>query len=128
MPGRHTNSRRCRLSSERGSDAMPYSVLEFDRRRTSNGGHRTLALPAGFDQLQYPHFAVGIIQVAAAVATGHCWPDSRDLIFAGDHSGRIEIGCNYCSFGVDVGRNVVRDRAGVFADADTAIEGGVTQP
>ena len=70
---------------------MPDLILQLGCGRAWDRHCRCFALLAGFDQPQHPDFAVGVIEVAAAIAAGDRRPDPGDLIFRFDHAGIFEV-------------------------------------
>jgi clan AA aspartic protease (TIGR02281 family) len=118
----------CASVSQRAGDPTPDLILDFGCRRARNGDRGTFALLARRDQAQDPDFAIGVIEIAPAVAPRDGEADAGYLIFGVDHAGGFEIACDRGSLGINVGGDMMRDRAGIVADADAAIEGGVAEP
>src|SRR6266403_2899572 len=116
------------LVSQRIGNRLPDLVLHLGRGRAGNDGGRTCSLLARLDQAQNPHLAVGVIEIAAAVAPRHSWPNSRHLIFGRHHSGGFEVGGEQHPLGVDVGIDMKRDGPGVSADADASVERRIAEP
>src|SRR6185436_14789868 len=109
-------------------DRAPDLILQRRRRWAWNRHRGPDALFAAFDQPQHPDFAIGVIEVAAAIMARDRRPDAGDLIFGVHHSGVFQIGREQRALVVEIGADVVRDRCGVFADADAAILGRRAEP
>src|SRR5436190_8393546 len=107
---------------------LPDLVLDLGRQRARQDVHGLGALLAGFDQPQDPHFTIGVVQVAAAVAASERWADAGHLIFGGRHAGSFEVPSPNLALEIDVGVDVMGDGAGVMADADTAVLGCRAEP
>jgi len=65
---------------------------------------------------------VGEIGVAAAIAPGFGRPDALFAVGRGKHSGCFQSADQEIALGVEVGSDMVRDLAGVVAEADAAVE------
>src|SRR6266446_8996832 len=116
------------LVSQCLGDPLPDLILDLGRGRTGDDGGGTCPLMARLDQTQNPHLAVGVIEIAAAVAPGHRRPNSRHLIFGRRHSGGFEVGGEQHPLGVDVRIDMMRDGAGISADADAFVERRIAKP
>src|ERR1700682_1966653 len=75
-----------RLFPQRISDPSPDLILDFGRGRARDDGGGAGALVAGLDQPQDPDLAIGVIEIAAAVAPGHGETDAGHLIFGIDNA------------------------------------------
>src|SRR5262245_9072293 len=107
---------------------MPYLVLDPGRQRAWKDIYRAGALAAGFDQPQDPYLAVGVVEIAAAIAAGQRRPDPRHLIFGSHHAGGFEIEGQRPALEVDIGIDVMGDGAGIMADADATVHCRRAQP
>src|SRR5258708_4249165 len=116
------------LVSQSIGDPLPDLILDLGRARAGNDGGGTCALMARPDQTQNPSLAIGVIEIAAAVTSGHRRSNSGHLIFCIHHSGGFQIGGEKLSLGVDIRIDMMRDGAGVSADADAAIERRIAEP
>src|SRR5436305_5673848 len=126
---RPDGSRECaRLFPQRIGYTVPDLILDLGGGRARNDAGRAFSLPAGRDQAQDPDFAIGVIEIAAAVASGDGRTDPRHLISSLYHSGTLELAGEQFSFGVDVGADVVGDGPGIVADPDASIVGYGAEP
>src|SRR5882672_5361439 len=116
------------LFSDCIGNRSPDLILKFDRRRARYRHRGTDTFLARLDQPQHPDFAVGVIEVAAAVVARHGRADARHLIFGIDHTRGFQIAREQRALGVDIRADMVGDGSGVFADANAAIEGRVAEP
>src|SRR4051812_41789310 len=116
------------LSADRLRNSPPDSVLDFGRRRTRNGDGGAVTFAARLDQPQDPEFAGGVGEGAAAVAPRDGGAGAGHLVLGLDHISGFQVAGQPGALGVDIGGDVMRHRAGVVADTDAAIEGGVAQP
>lgn len=72
--------------------------------------------------------AVGEIGIAFAVAPGLCCADPWYLAGRDQHAGGGEVAHQPIALGVDVGADVMSDRAGVMAEADAAVKACRAKP
>ena len=83
-------------------DRVPDLVL---RSRWPAGSGSSTAGPSRFwqayDQPQHPDLAVGVIEIAAAIAARKRRADAGDLIFRIDHAGVLQVGGEQRALGVD---------------------------
>src|SRR4051795_1186748 len=115
-------SRECaRLFAQRTGYTVPDLILDLSGGGARNDAGGTGSLVAARDEAQDPDFAIGVIEIAAAVASVHGRTDPRHLISSLHHSGVLELGGEQLSFGIDVGADVVGDGAGIAADTDASI-------
>ena len=75
------------------------------------------------DQARKMDFAIGVITVALAVAAVQRRPDAGDLIGRLDHFRLHKVTDQAVALGIDIGRDVMRDRAGIMTEAHAVIEG-----
>ena len=115
-PGMTELARAHNLFPHRIGDGVPDLILQLGRRRARDRHRGPVALPAGFDQPQHPDFAVGVIEVAAAIMAGDRRPNAGDLVFCRHHAGVFQVGREYRAFGIEIGADMVCDGGGVFAD------------
>src|SRR3954452_17832328 len=122
-------SRECaRLFAQRTGYTVPDLILDLRGGGARNDVGGTGSLVAPRDEAQDPDFAIGVIEIAAAVASVHGRTNPRHLISGLYHSGALELARQQFSFGVDVGANVVGDSAGIAADPYAAIIGYGAEP
>src|SRR5262249_18705091 len=77
---------------------------------------------------QDPDLAVGVVEIAPAIAARQRRPDPRHLILGRYHAGGFEIAGQRSALEVDIGIDVMGDGPGVVADADAAVHRRRTQP
>ncbi len=68
------------------------------------------------------------IAVATAVSAEQRRADAHDLIAGRDHARHLKAGFDQVAVQIDVRRDVMRDRPGVAAQADAAVERGRAEP
>src|SRR3954464_10958695 len=90
---RADGSRECvRLFPQRVGYTVPDLILDLGGGGARNDAGGTCSLLAGGDQAQDPDFAIGIIEIAAAVSAVHGRTNPRHLISSLYYSGVLEIG------------------------------------
>lgn len=73
-----------RIGQQNALDRRPCPILQIDQRRIGDDGRGRSALPAALHQDGNFDLAVGVIEIAAAVAAVEGRSNSRDLVNADD--------------------------------------------
>src|ERR1700737_675758 len=102
-------SRGAPLFPRRLRNAVQDLILHLGRGRAWDDGGGSGSPLAGFDEPQNPHLAVGVIGIAAAVASGHGEADAGHLIFCAHEAGGFEISGEQLSLGIDIGIDMMGD-------------------
>src|SRR5271156_3654682 len=121
----------CRLrwqGKQNAHDRGPRAVLQLDQRRVGKDRRGRGAKRAAVDQDGYFDLTVGVVEIAAAVASVDRRSDAGDLVDAGDHPRSYKVSGEQVSVGVDVGPDMVSDASVLVTEADAAIEGRRPEP
>src|SRR5258708_20963903 len=79
------------LVSQSIGDPLPDLILDLGRARAGNDGGGTCALMARLAQTQNPYLPIGVIEIAAAVTSGHRRSNSGHLLFCIHHSAGFQL-------------------------------------